>query len=162
MKQKLLISLFLLVTSAKSEALALVDCIQIALSNKETLKVSAFDLQNAQQTLKGSYSNILPSLIFSGSSSESSFPDQEGGYNPATGEITLGNISNLTSTSTGIDAIPSPFKSFPNAPKALLGILPAISSNALNSALPHLPISTIFNPEFCLFIMVRIVLLSLF
>jgi len=91
-----------LVTSAKSEALALVDCIQIALSNKETLKASAFDLQNAQQTLKGSYSNILPSLIFSGSSSESSFPDQEGGYNPATGEITLGNISNLTSTSTGI------------------------------------------------------------
>jgi len=91
-----------LVTSAKSEALALVDCIQIALSNKEALKASAFDLQNAQQTLKGSYSNILPSLIFSGSSSESSFPDQEGGYNPATGEITLGNISNLTSTSTGI------------------------------------------------------------
>ena len=70
MKQKLLISLFLLVTSAKSEALALVDCIQIALSNKEALKVSALDLQSAQQTLKGSYSNILPSLMFSGSSGE--------------------------------------------------------------------------------------------
>jgi len=91
-----------LVTSAKSEALALADCIQIALSNKETLKASALDLQRAQQTVKGSYSNILPSLMFSGSSSESSFPTQEGGYNPATGEITLGNISNLTSTSTGI------------------------------------------------------------
>ena len=102
MNQKLLISLFLLVTSAKSEALALADCIQIALSNKETLKASALDLQRAQQTVKGSYSNILPSLMFSGSSSESSFPTQEGGYNPATGEITLGNISNLTSTSTGI------------------------------------------------------------
>ena len=102
MNQKLLISLFLLVTSAKSEAMALVDCIQIALSNKETLKASALDLQRAQQTVKGSYSNILPSLMFSGSSSESSFPTQEGGYNPATGEITLGNISNLTSTSTGI------------------------------------------------------------
>ena len=70
MKQKLLISLFLLVTFAKSEALALVDCIQIALSNKEALKASALDLQSAQQTLKGSYSNILPSLMFSGSSSE--------------------------------------------------------------------------------------------
>lgn len=91
-----------MVTSAKSEALALADCIQIALSNKETLKASALDLQRAQQTVKGSYSNILPSLMFSGSSSESSFPTQEGGYNPATGEITLGNISNLTSTSTGI------------------------------------------------------------
>ena len=102
MNQKLLISLFLLVTSAKSEAMALVDCIQIALSNKETLKASALDLQRAQQTVKGSYSNILPSLMFSGSSSESSFPTQEGGYNPATGEITFGDISNLTSTSTGI------------------------------------------------------------
>ena len=79
-----------MVTSAKSDALALVDCIQIALSNKEALKASAFDLQSAQQTLKGSYSNILPSLMFSGSSSESSFPSQEGGYNQATGEITFG------------------------------------------------------------------------
>ena len=91
-----------MVTSAKSEALALVDCIQIALSNKEAIKASALDLQSAQQTLKGSYSNILPSLMFSGSSSESSFPSQEGGYNQATGEITFGDISNLTSTSTGI------------------------------------------------------------
>ena len=102
MKQKLLISLFLLVTSVKSEALALVDCIRFALLNKETLKASALDLQNAQQTVKGSYSNILPALMFSGSSSETGFPDQEGGYNLATGEITLGNISSLTSTSTGI------------------------------------------------------------
>jgi len=91
-----------LVTSAKSDALTLVDCIQIALSNKEALKASALDLQSAQQTLKGSYSNILPSLMFSGSSSESSFPSQEGGFNQATGEITFGDISNLTSTSTGI------------------------------------------------------------
>ena len=91
-----------MVTSAKSEAMALVDCIQIALSNKQALKASALDLQSAQQTLKGSYSNILPSLMFSGSSSESSFPSQEGGYNQATGEITFGDISNLTSTSTGI------------------------------------------------------------
>ena len=102
MKQKLLISLFLLVTSVKSEALGLFDCIQIALSNKETIKASALDLQIAQQTLKGSYSNILPSLMFSGSSSESSFPSQEGGYNQTTGEITFGNINNFTSTSTGI------------------------------------------------------------
>jgi len=91
-----------LVTSAKSDALTLVDCIHIALSNKEALKASALDLQSAKQTLKGSYSNILPSLMFSGSSSESSFPSQEGGFNQATGEITFGDISNLTSTSTGI------------------------------------------------------------
>ena len=102
MKQKLLISLFLLVTSAKSEALALVDCIQIALSNKEALKASTLDLQSAQQTLKGSYSNILPSLMFSGNSSESSFPPQEGGLNEATGTYTFDDISIFTSTSTGI------------------------------------------------------------
>ena len=102
MKQKLLISLFLLVTSAKSEALSLVDCIQIALSNKEALKASTLDLQSAQQTLKGSYSNILPSLMFSGNSSESSFPPQEGGLNEATGTYTFDDISIFTSTSTGI------------------------------------------------------------
>ena len=102
MKQKLLISFFLLVTSAKSEALALVDCIQIALSNKEALKASTLDLQSAQQTLKGSYSNILPSLMFSGNSSESSFPPQEGGLNEATGTYTFDDISIFTSTSTGI------------------------------------------------------------
>ena len=102
MKQKLLISLFLLVTSAKSEALSLVDCIKIALSNKEALKASALDLQSAQQTLKGSYSNILPSLMFSGSSSESSFPPQEGGFIEGTGTLTFDDISNPTSTFTGI------------------------------------------------------------
>jgi len=102
MKQKLLISLLLMVTSAKSDALTLIDCIQIALSNKEALKASTLDLQSAQQTLKGSYSSILPSLMFSGNSSESSFPPQKGGLNEATGTYTFDDISIFTSASTGI------------------------------------------------------------
>ena len=87
---------------AQKESLSLDDCIQIALTNKEALKASALDLESSRQSLKGSYSNILPSLILSGSLSESSFPQQEGGYNPTTGEITLGSISNLKSSSAGI------------------------------------------------------------
>ena len=87
---------------AQKESLSLDDCIQIALTNKEALKASALDLESSRQSVKGSYSNILPSLILSGSLSESSFPQQEGGYNPTTGEITLGSISNLKSSSAGI------------------------------------------------------------
>ena len=102
MKNILILILLFSLGYAQKESLSLDDCIQIALTNKEALKASALDLESSRQSLKGSYSNILPSLILSGSLSESSFPQQEGGYNPTTGEITLGSISNLKSSSAGI------------------------------------------------------------
>ena len=102
MKNILILILLFSLGYAQKESLSLDDCIQIALTNKEALKASALDLESSRQSVKGSYSNILPSLILSGSLSESSFPQQEGGYNPTTGEITLGSISNLKSSSAGI------------------------------------------------------------
>ena len=102
MKNILILILLFSLGYAQKESLSLDDCIQIALTNKEALKASALDLESSRQSVKGSYSNILPSLILSGSISESSFPQQEGGYNPTTGEITLGSISNLKSSSAGI------------------------------------------------------------
>ena len=88
MKNILILILLFSLGYAQKESLSLDDCIQIALTNKEALKASALDLESSRQSVKGSYSNILPSLILSGSLSESSFPQQEGGYNPTTGEIT--------------------------------------------------------------------------
>lgn len=82
--------------------LSLEECIQIALSNKESLKISALDLELSKQNLKGSYSSILPSVQVSGSWSEIRFPPQVGGYNPSTGEITMDEVSSFTSTSSGI------------------------------------------------------------
>ena len=102
MKNILILILLFSLGYAQKESLSLDDCIQIALTNKEALKASALDLESSRQSVKGSYSNILHSLILSGSISESSFPQQEGGYNPTTGEITLGSISNLKSSSAGI------------------------------------------------------------
>ena len=102
MYRRLIFIFVISLSYAQKEILSLSDCIQIALTNKEALKASALDLESSRQSVKGSYSNILPSLILSGNVSESSFPQQEGGYNPTTGEITLGSISNLKSSSAGV------------------------------------------------------------
>ena len=102
MVKKLIVILSLSLGYAQEENLSLADCIQIALANKEALKASALDLESSRQSVKGSFSNILPSLILSGNVSETSFPQQEGAYNPSTGEITLGSISNLKSSSAGV------------------------------------------------------------
>jgi TolC family type I secretion outer membrane protein len=102
MNKILILIFFLSIGYAQKENLSLADCIQIALTNKEALKASALDLESSRQNIRGSYSNILPYLTLSGSVSESSFPQQEGGYNPTTGEITLGSISSLKSSSAGV------------------------------------------------------------
>ena len=60
------------------------------------------DLESSRQGVKGSYSNILPSLRFSGSMNESRFPTQTGGYNQTTGAITLDKISSQASASSAI------------------------------------------------------------
>ena len=62
----LIFILFISLSYAQNESLSLDDCIQIALTNKEALKVSALDLESSRQSIKGSYSNILPNLILSG------------------------------------------------------------------------------------------------
>ena len=60
------------------------------------------DLESSRQSVKGSYSSILPSVRFSGNMNESRFPTQTGGYNQTTGEITLDKISSQISASSAI------------------------------------------------------------
>ena len=61
----LIFILFISLSYAQKESLSLSDCIQIALSNKEALKASVLDLESSRQSIKGSYSNILPNLALS-------------------------------------------------------------------------------------------------
>ena len=60
------------------------------------------DLESSRQSVKGSYSSILPSVRFSGNMNQSRFPTQTGGYNQTTGEITLDKISSQISASSAI------------------------------------------------------------
>ena len=85
-----------------SQSYSLEEAIKIALKNKESLKASAMDLESSRQSVKGSYSSILPSVRFSGNMNESRFPTQTGGYNQTTGEITLDKISSQISASSAI------------------------------------------------------------
>jgi outer membrane protein len=85
-----------------SQSYSLEEAVKIALENKESLKVSAMDLESSRQGVKGSYSRILPSVRFSGNMNESRFPTQTGGYNQTTGEITLDKISSQISASSAI------------------------------------------------------------
>ena len=65
MYRKLIFIFILSLSYAQKESLSLADCIQIALTNKEALKASALDLESSRQSIKGSYSNILPNLALS-------------------------------------------------------------------------------------------------
>jgi len=78
----LIFILFISLSYAQKESLSLSDCIQIALSNKEALKASVLDLESSRQSIKGSYSNILPnlSLSLSGSITESKGGDDREAY----------------------------------------------------------------------------------
>ena len=66
MYRRLIFIFVISLSYAQKEILSLSDCIQIALTNKEALKASALDLESSRQSVKGSYSNILPNLILSG------------------------------------------------------------------------------------------------
>lgn len=95
--------LFLLpFTLGFGQSYSLDEAIKVALDNKEVLKASAMDLESSRQSVKGSYSSILPSIRFSGSMSESRFPAQTGGYNQSSGEILLGSVSSITSAGSSI------------------------------------------------------------
>ena len=63
---KPLILFFLLLTFALSQKLSLGDCIQIGLNNKSTLKSASSGKSAAEQSVKTSFSNLLPSVGFSG------------------------------------------------------------------------------------------------
>jgi len=89
-------------TLGVSQSYSLDEAIKVALNNKEALKASAMDLESSRQSVKGSYSSILPSIRFSGGVSESRFPTQTGGYNESSGEILLGSVSSITSASSSI------------------------------------------------------------
>lgn len=85
-----------------AQSYTLDQAVRVALKNKESLKASSLDLETSRQSIKGSYSGILPSIRFSGSVSESRFPKQIGGYDQSSGEIIAGDISSINSASSGI------------------------------------------------------------
>ncbi|MDP6685131.1 MAG: TolC family protein [Candidatus Marinimicrobia bacterium] len=72
----LLISIFLL-TFVNSQQLSLEDCIQIGLNNKSTLRSASSGKSAAEQSVKTSLSNLLPSIGFSGSLNRTYFPERE-------------------------------------------------------------------------------------
>jgi len=72
MKPIILFFLFLVV--ALSRELSLEDCIQIGLNNKSTLKSASSGKSVAEKSVKTSYSNLLPSVGFSGNLNRSYFP----------------------------------------------------------------------------------------
>jgi len=67
----------LLLTFAHSQKLSLEDCIQIGLNNKSTLKSALSGKSAAEQSVKTSFSNLLPSVGFSGNLNRTYFPERE-------------------------------------------------------------------------------------
>ena len=78
---------------------SLEQAVEVALQNKEALKASALELNASKQDIRSSYSGILPSVRISGSTTESTFPEQAIGFNQSSGEI-LNNVSSITSASS--------------------------------------------------------------
>ena len=67
----------LLLTFAHSQKLSLEDCIQIGLNNKSTLKSALSGKSAAEQSVNTSFSNLLPSVGFSGNLNRTYFPERE-------------------------------------------------------------------------------------
>ncbi len=65
-----------LLTFAYSQTLSLEDCIQIGLNNKSTLRSSLSGKSSAEQSVKTSFSNLLPSVGFSGNLNRTYFPER--------------------------------------------------------------------------------------
>ena len=78
---------------------SLEQAVEVALQNKEALKASALELNASKQDIRSSYSGILPSVRITGSTTESTFPEQAIGFNQSSGEI-LNNVSSITSASS--------------------------------------------------------------
>jgi outer membrane protein len=65
---------FLFLAFVLSKELSLEDCIQIGLNNKSTLKSASSGKSAADQSVKNSFSNLLPSASFSGNLNRTYFP----------------------------------------------------------------------------------------
>jgi TolC family type I secretion outer membrane protein len=89
-------TIFILSSVIFAQELSLNDCVNIALENKQTLQSAQLDLKSAKAGKIGAFSNILPSVSFSGGRNETK-------YAP-TGETDFGNIdlfANQTSYAVG-------------------------------------------------------------
>ena len=71
---KPIILFFLFLVIALSQELSLKDCIQIGLNNKSTLKSASSGKLVAEKSVKTSFSNLLPSVGFSGNLNRTYFP----------------------------------------------------------------------------------------
>ena len=102
MKPLFLYLLFLL-TFALSQKLSLKDCIQIGLNNKSTLKSASSGKYAAEQSVKTSFSNLLPSVGFSGSLNRTYFPERETvAMNFENSQMDSSSLSQSQNLSTGI------------------------------------------------------------
>ena len=91
--------IFIAISFCYAQNYSLEQAVEIALQNKEALKASALELNASKQDIRSSYSGILPSVRISGSTTESTFPEQAIGFNQSSGEI-LNNVSSITSASS--------------------------------------------------------------
>ncbi len=74
MKKVFLLFLLFAFGHLEAQVYSLKECVEIALMNKETLKSAALDIQSALEGKKGSLSNILPSIQYGNSWSETNTP----------------------------------------------------------------------------------------
>ena len=91
--------IFITISFCYAQNYSLDQAVEIALQNKEALKASALELNASKQDIRSSYSGILPSVRITGSTTESTFPEQAIGFNQSSGEI-LNNVSSITSASS--------------------------------------------------------------
>ena len=91
--------IFIAISFCYAQNYSLEQAVEVALQNKEALKASALELNASKQDIRSSYSGILPSVRISGSTTESTFPEQAIGFNQPSGEI-LNNVSSITSASS--------------------------------------------------------------
>ena len=91
--------IFITISFCYAQNYSLEQAVEVALQNKEALKASALELNASKQDIRSSYSGILPSVRISGSTTESTFPEQAVGFNQSSGEI-LNNVSSITSSSS--------------------------------------------------------------
>ena len=91
--------IFITISFCYAQNYSLEQAVEVALQNKEALKASALELNASKQDIRSSYSGILPSVRITGSTTESTFPEQAVGFNQSSGEI-LNNVSSITSASS--------------------------------------------------------------
>ena len=91
--------IFITISFCYAQNYSLEQAVEIAIQNKEALKASALELNASKQDIRSSYSGILPSVRITGSTTESTFPEQAIGFNQSSGEI-LNNVSSITSASS--------------------------------------------------------------